>query len=896
MPLCENCHSREADIALKHSQNGLTRTMRLCNLCAEEFEAGHQNSFDFFTDQFGGHNLFDTFFGYPGLMKKRKVEREQMNIADYFSQRANTVLQKAAQEGEKYHSSHIDTEHLLLGLLGSDDQVIKKIFEHIKINIDDLKNYTEQNIPQKDEREIKEIDLSPRTKHVLQNAFEQSRSLGHQYVGPEHILLGLLEEREGIAHMILEKHGLTTEKIRQIILSKVKPTPEGQIADIPVSNSPTLDKFSRDLTFFAKNGQLDPVIGRSEEVERVMQILSRRTKNNPVLIGEPGTGKTAIVEGLAQKIISGNVPDTLKGKRVVALDLSGLLAGSKYRGEFEERIKKIMEEIEKNKREIILFIDELHTIVGAGAVEGQLDAANMLKPALARGDLQAIGATTLNEYKKYIEKDAALDRRFQQVIVFEPSIPDAIEILRGLKDKYEAHHKVEISDEAIIAAVTLSSRYIADRFLPDKAIDLIDEAAAKIHLKRINAPKKKKKIEKEMENLKREEASSVAAQDFTKANNMKKELEALEKKKHSLEESIKIKRGTSGSKVAAEDIKELISSWTKIPLSKITSEETEKLLNLEEYLSKKVIGQKNAIKALSQAMRRGRAGLKNLNRPIGSFLFLGPTGVGKTELTKALTEELFNDVNAMIRLDMSEFMESHSVSKLIGSPPGYIGYEEGGQLTEKVRKKPFSVILLDEIEKAHPDVFNILLQVLDDGRLTDSKGRIVDFKNTIIIATSNIGAYLIQNFYANKSAPKDREALQVINQKIMEELKKFFRPEFLNRLDEIIIFEALNEEQVEQITHLLIQETEKLLSQHGIKLKLTEEAIKKIAHDGFDISYGARPLKREIQRQIENPIADGILKRDFKQGDIISVDEKNGELTFNTKNDKKKDAKKKKKE
>lgn len=826
---------------------------------------------------FGGSSLFDAFFGNKGIQRMKKPqEREEVKISDAFSDRAHTALQKAATIAhEEYGAQNIDTEHLLLALLRQEDPVVQKIFEHLKISIKDLEQYTTENtpktIPQK--RKTTEIDLSPRMKHVLESAYTNARSLQHNYVGPEHMLLALLEEQESIAHMILSKHGFTAEKLRQVILSKVKPTKEGKITGSGKTNTPTLDRFSRDLTALARDGKLDPVIGRSEEVQRVIQILSRRTKNNPVLIGEPGVGKTAIAEGLAQRIITGNIPDTLKDKRVVALDLGSLIAGSKYRGEFEERLKKVLDEINQEKGGVVLFIDELHTIVGAGAQEGQLDASNMLKPALARGELQTIGATTLNEYKKYIEKDAALERRFQPVLVGEPNIQDTITILRGLKDKYEAHHKVEIGDDAIVAAVTLSDRFIHDRHLPDKAIDLIDEAAAKVHLSLINAPEDLKEIDAALKTTEKEKESHVAAQDFKKAADIKKKIKELETKKKEIEEKNKIRTGTAKAAVTADDIQTLIAAWTGIPLTKISEKEIEHLLELEKNLGKAVIGQKEAIRAVSEAVRRGRAGLKNPYRPIGSFLFLGPTGVGKTELTKALTEELFHDRNAMVRLDMSEYMERHSVAKLIGAPPGYIGYEEGGQLTEKVRRKPYSVILLDEIEKAHPDVFNILLQILEDGRLTDAKGRTVDFKNTVLIATSNIGAHLIQGATGKENLRK----------KLMEELKHTFRPEFVNRLDEIIIFNALDKKQVEQIVDILLKETSGLLESQGIMLSVTPKAKAKLAHDGFDPQFGARPLRREIQHQIENPLSNALLKREFKAGDVVQVDVKNDEIVLKKK-------------
>lgn len=874
---CQNCRQRPAQIHLFQNIRGKDKEMDLCNVCAERLQVSHIDQFSMF---FEGSSLLDAFLKDEIPLKFQESPEETIDITDAFSQRAINVMQQASEITHSYNASHIDTEHLLLAILKSNDPVVNKIFDHLELNTEDLKNYTSENTIKYDSESKTEPDLSPRTKHVLQNAFQQTKSLGHNYVGPEHLLLALIDEEEGLAHIILSRHGFTTEKLRQLLLSKVKPTKEGKTANVSPSNTPVLDQYSRDLTNAGRQGKLDPVVGRSQEIQRVIQILSRRTKNNPVLIGESGVGKTAIVEGLAQRIIKGNIPDSLKNKRVIELDINSLVAGSKYRGEFEERLKKILEEIAQEKREIILFIDELHTIVGAGAIEGQLDLSNTLKPALARGDLQTIGATTLNEYKKYIEKDTALERRFQPILINEPTIQEAIQILRGLKDKYEAHHKVEISDEAIVAAVTLSARYLNDRFLPDKAIDLIDEAAAKVHLQTINMPEELRKIKEKLKNLKKEEESSVAAQDFEKAAEIKKENTVLENEMKELENKNKIRTGIAKSSVTAEEIKELISAWTKIPLTQISEQEIDKLINFEQHLEQKVIGQKEAIKAVSEAIRRARAGLKPPHRPIGSFLFLGPTGVGKTELTRVLSKELFNDSEAMIRLDMSEYMEPHSIAKLIGSPPGYVGYEEGGQLTEKVRKKPYSIILLDELEKAHQDTFNVLLQILEDGRLTDSKGRTVNFKNTVIIATSNIGSHLIQEYYTDERMRNDPEVRLILRKKLMDELKKYLRPEFLNRLDEIIIFESLTEDQILKIVDLNLAETGKLLENQGIKLKVGKKVKEKLAKDGYNPAFGARPLRREIQSQIENPISNALLKREFKTGDTINVSLKNDIIVF----------------
>jgi ATP-dependent Clp protease ATP-binding subunit ClpC len=852
--LCTKCQNRQATLRYSQTINGEIKEIYLCPVCAEKMEMDRMDP-------------FDSFFG----MERRKQQGHSINISEYFSERTNAAIEKAAQAAYDNGSKHIDTEHLLLGILKAEDPVVNKIFEHLKLDIGDLENYLQENIPKKESLKEQDtsIGVSPRVKHVFQKSFNEARTLGHSYIGPEHLLLGLIEEGEGLAHLILSKHGLASEKIRQIILSKVKPTKDGGTANAKSSNTPTLDKYSRDLTKSAQEGKLDPVIGRHTEVQRIVQTLSRRTKNNPVLIGEPGVGKTAIAEGLAHRIATNNVPDTLKNKRVMALDLSSMIAGTKYRGEFEERLKKIVDEIEKANKNVILFIDELHTIVGAGAVEGQMDASNILKPALARGDLQTIGATTLNEYKKYIEKDAALERRFQSIIVNEPSEADTIQILKGLKDRYEAHHKVEIGDDAIDAAVRLSVRYLQDRYLPDKAIDLVDEAAAKVHLEMISMPDDIKEAEDRLKKMEKEKESCVAAQEFKKAADLKKEIEKIKKEKKEMEKKNRIRTGTSRLKVTAEDIKELIADWTGVPVGAISKRNVDKYIKLEDNLKKRVIGQDKAISAVSKAIRRGRAGLTSPKRPIASFLFLGPTGVGKTELAKSLANELFDDPDAMVRIDMSEYMERHSVSKLIGSPPGYIGHEEGGQLTEQVRRNPYNVILLDEIEKAHPDVFNILLQVLEDGRLTDSKGRTVNFKNTIIIATSNIGS----DKFLNQSG-------KALEMSMMMRLREVFRPEFLNRLDEITIFNPLSQKDILQIIDLFLADTAKLLEMQNINVKFEKKLKEKIALDGYDEIFGARPLRREIQRQIENPLSEAILKKEFKSGDTIRTKLKKDKVVF----------------
>lgn len=866
--LCSKCGKKPAIIKYSQIINGEEKQMKLCPLCAEELEMHRQDPFA----SFFGRSPFEDFFG----ASEKPTEKHAVDISEYFSERTERAIQNSAETAIKTGSHRIDTEHLLSGILSIDDPVIKKIFEHLKLSIDDLKGYVEENIPKKEkiDRKPETVDISPRVKNVFQNAFKEAKQLNHSYIGPEHILLGLIDEGEGLAHMILSRHGLSKEKVRQIILSKVKPTKEGKTADSKPTDTPTLDKYSRDLTDAAQQGKLDPVIGRHSEVQRIVQTLSRRTKNNPVLIGDPGVGKTAIAEGLALRITNKDVPENLKNKRVVALDLGAMVAGTKYRGEFEERLKKVLGEIEKGKGKIILFIDELHTIVGAGALEGQMDASNILKPALARGDLQAIGATTLNEYKKYIEKDSALERRFQPIIVNEPTEADAIQILLGLKDRYEAHHKVEISDEAIEAAVRLSVRYLQDRYLPDKAIDLIDEAAAKVHLEMINMPEDLQNAENNLKKLEKEKESCLAAQDFQKAAEIKKKIDKLKKEISELEKKNRIRKGTARSRVTENDIKELISAWTGVPIGQITKKDLDKYINLEDNLRKRVIGQDNAVKIVSEAVKRGRAGLTDPNRPIASFLFLGPTGVGKTQLAKSLAEELFGDSDAITRIDMSEFMERHNVSKLIGSPPGYIGHEEGGQLTEKIRRSPYAVILLDEIEKAHPDVFNILLQVLEDGRLTDSKGRTVSFKNTIIIATSNIGS---EDLLQTKSQEQEEKAIEM---KIMLKLREIFRPEFINRLDEIIVFKKLSQKNILEVVDLFLNDTAKLLEMQNISLKISKKAKEKIAFDGYDEVYGARPLRREVQKQIETPLSTAILKKEFKSGDTIKVSVKNNAIVF----------------
>ena len=744
--------------------------------------------------------------------------------------------------------------------------------------------------------ELTPDDFTPRTKRVLRAAVIISSKTGYTYVGTEHLLLAILSESDSYAVAFLEELGVSVERLAQAVSKGMQGGAEEGFGGFENESAPNgsqkggsaLDKFGRDLTQAAKNGEIDPVIGREKEIQRVIQILSRRTKNNPVLIGEPGVGKTAVAEGLALEIAKGNVPEILKDKRVVSLDLTGMVAGAKYRGDFEERIKAAIDEVKKSKN-TILFIDELHTIVGAGAAEGSADAANILKPSLARGDFQVIGATTLNEYRKYIEKDAALERRFQPVKVGEPTPEQAVQILKGLRDSYEAHHKVKITDEAINAAVTLSSRYIADRYLPDKAIDLIDEGASKVRLASLTSPDNVKELEDEIADYEKEKASAINEQDFERAARLRDEQKELQTKLDDAKKKWQEQQKGNSGEVTAEDIAKIVSEWTGIPVVQLTKEESERLLNMENVLHERVIGQSEAVTAIAKAIRRGRVGLKDPKRPVGSFIFLGPTGVGKTELCKALAEAMFGDENAMLRLDMSEYMEKHTVSKLIGSPPGYVGFEEGGQLTEKVRRKPYSVVLFDEIEKAHPDVFNMLLQILEDGRLTDSQGRTVDFKNTVIIMTSNVGARLItekqsslgfnsENENAEESEKKD------IKELVTGELRKVFRPEFLNRVDDIIVFNKLNKDEIKQIAVKMLKTLENRLDKMNIKISFTDNAVSEIADKGFDENYGARPLRRAIQNEIEDPLSEQMLEGKVKDGAVVTCDFADGQFTFTTAN------------
>jgi ATP-dependent Clp protease ATP-binding subunit ClpC len=797
-----------------------------------------------------------------------------------FTERAQRALVTAQREAAGLGRSYVGTEHLLLGVLadpGAADAVLGNV------RLEDVRQEIVALLGRGDEdTESKIMTYTPRTKKVLEQSAREARDLGQNYVGTEHLLLALMHEREGVAAHVLVKLGLDLNKAREDLLAAIKSNESnGGPGGAKNEKTPVLDQFSRDLTRAAAAGELDPVIGRAKEIERIVQILSRRTKNNPVLIGEPGVGKSAIVEGLAELIVSGNIPEILRGKRVLSLDLAAMLAGAKYRGEFEERLKNAMAEIKKASN-IILFIDELHTLVGAGAAEGAIDAANILKPLLARGELQCIGATTLNEYHKHIEKDAALERRFQPVTVGEPSVEEAISILMGLRDRYEAHHRVRITDEAIRAAVTLSDRYISDRFLPDKAIDLVDEAASRVRIKAFTAPPDMKEQEARLEALNKETEEAVAHEDFEKAAKLRDEKKQLQNEMAERRKAWEQHRDEKVETVGEEEIAAIVSMWTGIPVTRMTEDERTRLLNLEEILHRRVIGQDEATKAVARAVRRARAGLKDPRRPIGSFIFLGPTGVGKTELCKALGEALFGDDDSLIRIDMSEYMEKHSVSRMIGSPPGYVGHEEGGQLTEKVRRKPYSVVLFDEVEKAHPDVFNVLLQILEDGRLTDGQGRIVDFKNTVIVMTSNAGASTLKKqrtmgFGSADSAEKSYEAMK---ENVMGELKQIFRPEFLNRVDEIIVFHPLEEKDIVAIAKLMLDAVAKRLAERGVELEIDESAVKLLAKAGFDQQYGARPLRRAIQRMVEDSLSEELLSGAIHMGERVKVFAEGEQLKF----------------
>ena len=806
-----------------------------------------------------------------------------------FTDNSRKALENAQQEARAMGFNYVGTEHLLLGILDVTECQASQILAQMGVDVETVRKDVIRLTGQGDFQFIGDMQLTPRTKNVIESTNRISRSMGHDFVGTEHMLVTMIHETSSVATRVLVDLKVDLNALNKALLAALGVTQDIQHSDpggtlpqggkAPAGND-KLSQFTRDLTQAARNGELDPVIGRDQEIERVIQILSRRTKNNPVLIGEPGVGKTAVVEGLAQKIVEGNIPEMLKNRRVLALDLSGMLAGAKYRGEFEERIKGAMDEIKKSK-DVILFIDELHTIVGAGAAEGAMDAANILKPALARGEIQTIGATTLDEYRKHIEKDAALERRFQPVTVGEPTTEESVLILKGLRDKYEAHHKVRITDEALEAAVQLSDRYITDRYLPDKAIDLIDEAASRVRIQTHTTPPDMKALEKQLDEINKAKNEAVTSQNFEKAAQLRDE----EKKIHSqMDEARKNWEQESVKKeavVGAEQIAQIVSSWVNIPVQQMTESEAQRLMNLEKILHERVVGQEEAVSAISRAIRRARAGLKDPKRPIGSFIFLGPTGVGKTELSRALAAAMFGDEDAMIRIDMSEYMEKFAVSRLIGAPPGYVGYEEGGQLTERVRRKPYSVVLLDEIEKAHPDVFNILLQVMEDGRLTDGQGHTVDFRNTILIMTSNVGA---SRFGSQKKvgfgSPEDARRFEDMKEQAMEALRNTFRPEFLNRIDEIIVFHKLGKEDTRQVVDIMLKQVLDRIADRDIHIEVTDEAKEFLAEEGFDENYGARPLRRAIQRMVEDSLSEELLSGQITLGDHLIAKVKDGKLAF----------------
>lgn len=801
-----------------------------------------------------------------------------------FTQRAQKVLQLAQEEAIRLKHESIGTEHILLGLIREGGGIAAKALEAINVNADTIEREVEilVGIGSKDVGPI--VHYTPRAKRVIELSVDESRKLGHSYIGTEHILLALIREGEGVAARVLNNAGVSLNKARQQVLQLLgnDESSVGNAGNSASAATPTLDSLARDLTEIAREGSLDPVIGRSKEITRVIEVLARRTKNNPVLIGEPGVGKTAIAEGLAQQVVNNEVPEILRDKRVMTLDMGTVVAGTKYRGEFEDRMKKVMEEI-RQAGNIILFIDELHTLIGAGGAEGAIDASNILKPSLARGELQCIGATTLDEYRKYIEKDAALERRFQPIQVDEPTVEETIQIITGLRDRYEAHHRVKITDEAVEAAAKLSDRYISDRFLPDKAIDLMDEAGSKVRLRSYTTPPNLKELEVKLEAIRSEKNAAVQSQEFEKAASYRDKEQKMKEELETTKAAWKEKQGKTESEVTVNDIAEVVAMWTGVPVDKIAETESAKLLNMEEILHERVIGQNEAVLAISKAIRRARAGLKDPKRPIGSFIFLGPTGVGKTELARALAEVMFGDEDAMIRIDMSEYMEKHATSRLVGSPPGYVGYEEGGQLTEKVRRKPYSVVLLDEIEKAHPDVFNILLQVLEDGRLTDSKGRTVDFRNTVLIMTSNVGATeLKKNRYVGFNIQDGESDYEDMKEKMLSELKKAFRPEFLNRVDDMIVFHSLEKEHLRQIVSLMSQDLAKRLSEQDIELALTEAAKDKITDEGFDPEYGARPLRRALQKHVEDRLSEELLEGKVLTGEKVVIDVEDGQFIVRT--------------
>ena len=883
--LCDICHARPAMARVTVVENGHPKTLSICDFHYRQLMR-HQSALNPFDSLLGAGGL-SRFFGQMGAEDGEEpalsaaVPRESVDATDAFSEQTLELLQRAAEKAHELHRRELDTEHVLYVLADAD--VCAALFKDLNISPQDIKGYIDAHAKEGDaqDEDTAKMTVSPRLKKAFQFAFQASRDLGHSYVGPEHLLIGLAAVPDSLAGTLLKKYGITPEALRQKVVKIVGKGAEDGRVDTP-TGTPNLDKFGRDLTALARQGKLDPVLGRAQEIENTIEVLARRKKNNPVLIGEPGVGKTAIVEGLAQRIVNGDVPEVLRGKRLVEVNINSMVAGAKYRGEFEERAKQMIDEVTAKHDELILFIDELHTIVGAGqgGGEGGLDIANVLKPALARGELSLIGATTLNEYQKYIEKDAALERRFQPVLVAEPTVEQTIVILRGLRDSLEAHHQVTFSDDAFVAAAELADRFITSRFLPDKAIDLIDQAAARVRIGATSRPAGIQELEAEVAQLKREQDYASSRKRFDEAKQFEERIAEKQKRLDEQIEAWKRKTGTETLEVTVASVAEVVSRLTGIPVSELTQEERQKLLKMEEKLRERVVGQEDAVTAVSDAVRLSRAGLGQAHRPIATFLFLGPTGVGKTELAKALAESVFGDEQAIIRIDMSEYMERHAVARLIGAPPGYVGYEEGGQLTERVRRRPYSVILLDEIEKAHPDVYNVLLQVFDDGRLTDGKGRVVDFSNTILIATSNLGsAIIMDNAGRPEASRKDEKA---IRDELMQVLKGHFRPEFLNRIDEIIVFHSLSKENIRAIVEIQIERLKRTAAAQDIELDVDESLVAHLAEVGFQPEFGARELRRQVRQEVETRLAKEILSDEVKSGDRVRVgyDSAAGAVTF----------------